>query len=117
MSLAGVESTMLLPSKTSHSLLSELDRINQGITDQLIRFSVGIETKKDLIDGWKDWLILLLEPDPIRFFEQESDKTGGFWRFFRRVWIYRAILVQVIPLNLILGLLSLASPFLFLISF
>jgi cystathionine beta-lyase len=50
MSLAGVESTMLLPSKTSHSLLSELDRINQGITDQLIRFSVGIETKKDLID-------------------------------------------------------------------
>jgi len=41
---------MLLPSKTSHSLLSELDRINQGITDQLIRFSVGIETKKDLID-------------------------------------------------------------------
>ena len=49
MSLAGVESTMLLPSKTSHSLLSELDRKNQGITDQLIRFSVGIETVKDLI--------------------------------------------------------------------
>ncbi|MFM8008928.1 MAG: peptidase domain-containing ABC transporter, partial [Dolichospermum sp.] len=75
---------------------------------------VGIRhlSKKDLIDGWKDWLILLLEPDPIRFFEQESDKTGGFWRFFRRVWIYRAILVQVLPLNLILGLLSLASPFL-----
>lgn len=49
MSLAGVESTMLLPSKTSHALLSELDRATQGITDQLIRFSVGIETKKDLI--------------------------------------------------------------------
>ncbi|MDB9484071.1 peptidase domain-containing ABC transporter, partial [Dolichospermum circinale CS-537/05] len=75
---------------------------------------VGVRylSKKDLIDGWKDWLILLLEPDPIRFFEQESDKTGGFWRFFRRVWIYRTILVQVLPLNLILGLLSLASPFL-----
>ncbi|MFM6099402.1 MAG: peptidase domain-containing ABC transporter [Dolichospermum sp.] len=75
-------------------------------------FGVRHLSKKDLIDGWKDWLILLLEPDPIRFFEQESDKTGGFWRFFRRVWIYRAILVQVLPLNLILGLLSLASPFL-----
>lgn len=49
MSLAGVESTMILPSKTSHALLSESDRIAQGISDQLIRFSVGIESKKDLI--------------------------------------------------------------------
>lgn len=76
--------------------------------------AVGVRhlSKKDLIDGWKDWLILLLEPDPIHFFEQESDKTGGFWRFFKRVWIYRAILAQALPLNLVLGLLSLASPFL-----
>ena len=49
MSLAGVESTMLLPYKTSHSLLTESDRLSQGITNQLIRFSVGIETKSDLI--------------------------------------------------------------------
>ncbi len=49
MSLAGVESTMILPSKTSHALLSENDRKAQGITNQLIRFSVGIESKKDLI--------------------------------------------------------------------
>ena len=49
MSLAGVESTMLLPSKASHALLSESDRLSQGITDQLIRFSVGIESKSDLI--------------------------------------------------------------------
>ena len=49
MSLAGVESTMILPSKTSHSLLSVDEREAQGITDQLIRFSVGIESKKDLI--------------------------------------------------------------------
>ena len=48
MSLAGVESTMLLPSKASHALLSESDRLSQGITDQLIRFSVGIESKSDL---------------------------------------------------------------------
>jgi cystathionine beta-lyase len=50
MSLAGVESTMLLPSKTSHALLSDSDRFSQGITDQLIRFSVGIENKPDLIN-------------------------------------------------------------------
>ena len=50
MSLAGVESTMLLPSKTSHALLTDSERMEQGITDQLIRFSVGIETKSDLIE-------------------------------------------------------------------
>ncbi|MFL2623932.1 MAG: trans-sulfuration enzyme family protein [Flavobacteriaceae bacterium] len=49
MSLAGVESTMIIPSKTSHALLSKVDRKAQGISDQLIRFSVGIESKKDLI--------------------------------------------------------------------
>jgi len=49
MSLAGVESTMILPAKTSHALLSEDDRLAQGISHQLIRFSVGIESKKDLI--------------------------------------------------------------------
>ena len=48
-SLAGVESTMILPSKSSHSLLTEKQRLEQGISNQLIRFSVGIESKKDLI--------------------------------------------------------------------
>jgi cystathionine beta-lyase len=48
-SLAGVESTMILPSKSSHSLLTNKQRLEQGISDQLIRFSVGIESKKDLI--------------------------------------------------------------------
>ena len=48
-SLAGVESTMILPSKSSHSLLTEKQRLLQGISNQLIRFSVGIESKKDLI--------------------------------------------------------------------
>ncbi len=49
MSLASIESTMLQPSETSHVLLSQEDRIAQGISDSLIRFSVGIENKKDLI--------------------------------------------------------------------
>ena len=49
MSLAGVESTMLSPTKTSHALLSPEERHKQGIADGLIRFSVGIEEKKDLI--------------------------------------------------------------------
>lgn len=49
MSLAGVESTILLPSETSHALLNEEERIAQGISENLLRFSVGIEEKKDLI--------------------------------------------------------------------
>ncbi len=49
MSLAGVESTILLPSETSHVLLTDEERKTQGISDNLLRFSVGIEEKKDLI--------------------------------------------------------------------
>ena len=48
MSLAGVESTILLPSKTSHGLLTEEERQKQGIRDSLLRFSVGIEEIEDL---------------------------------------------------------------------
>jgi cystathionine beta-lyase/cystathionine gamma-synthase len=49
MSLAGVESTILSPAKTSHSLLSPEERKRQGIADGLLRFSVGIEEKEDII--------------------------------------------------------------------
>ena len=48
MSFAGVESTMLSPAETSHYLLTPEDRITQGITDNLIRFSVGIEDVPDI---------------------------------------------------------------------
>ena len=49
MSLAGVESTILSPSKTSHGLLTPEERAKQGIKDGLLRFSVGIEEPEDLI--------------------------------------------------------------------
>lgn len=48
-SLAGVESTILLPSKTSHALLTPEQRAEMGVGDNLIRFSVGIENRQDLI--------------------------------------------------------------------
>jgi len=50
MSLAGVESTVLAPTKASHALLTPEERAAQGISDGLIRFSVGIEETKDLIN-------------------------------------------------------------------
>jgi len=50
MSLAGVESTMVSPFLTSHAALSQKEREALGISNGLIRFSVGIESKQDLID-------------------------------------------------------------------
>ncbi len=49
MSLAGVESTVLSPAETSHALIPKEEREKHGITDGLIRFSVGIEESDDLI--------------------------------------------------------------------
>ena len=48
MSLAGVESTILSPAKTSHGLLSPEARKLQNISDGLLRFSVGIEEVQDI---------------------------------------------------------------------
>ena len=47
-SLAGIESTALSPSLTSHSLLTESERLSQGISLQMIRLSAGIESIEDL---------------------------------------------------------------------
>ena len=49
MSLAGVESTIIQPSLTSHALLSAQERENQGISDNLLRLSVGLENKEDIL--------------------------------------------------------------------
>ena len=49
MSLAGLESTTVSPAQTTHALLSEEERLERGIKEGLIRFSVGIEEPKDLI--------------------------------------------------------------------
>jgi cystathionine beta-lyase len=50
MSLAGVESTMVSPYLTSHASLAQKERDDLGISNGLIRFSVGIESKQDLMD-------------------------------------------------------------------
>jgi len=59
MSLAGIESTMLFPAATSHALLTQEDREEQGITDRLLRFSVGIENKKDIINDIEQALAVI----------------------------------------------------------
>ena len=49
-SLGGVETLLTLPVKTSHSGMSPEDRKALGITDGLIRMSVGIEATEDIIE-------------------------------------------------------------------
>jgi cystathionine beta-lyase/cystathionine gamma-synthase len=49
-SVGGVETLITRPSTTSHSGMSREDRLKLGITDQLIRLSVGIEATEELIE-------------------------------------------------------------------
>ena len=48
-SLGGVETLITRPATTSHSGMSSDDRHGLGISDNLIRVSVGIEAAEDLI--------------------------------------------------------------------
>jgi cystathionine beta-lyase/cystathionine gamma-synthase len=48
-SLGGVESTITSPAKTSHVKLSAAERSAIGVTDNLVRLSVGIEEADELI--------------------------------------------------------------------
>lgn len=54
LSLGGVETTILSPAKTSHSLLSEDERQAQGITNQLLRLSCGVEDTEDIINDFEN---------------------------------------------------------------
>lgn len=49
MSLGGVESIICAPAITSHRLVSKEQRESEGIRDNLLRLSVGIEEVEDLI--------------------------------------------------------------------
>jgi len=49
-SLGGPETLLTLPSATSHAGLSRKDRETIGISDTLVRMSVGIEAVEDLIE-------------------------------------------------------------------
>ena len=49
-SLGGVETTICDPVSTSHAKMTAETRAKQGITDGLLRLSVGIENASDLIE-------------------------------------------------------------------
>jgi len=51
-SLGGVETLMTRPATTSHSGMSPEDRARLGITDSLVRVSVGIESTEEIIEDF-----------------------------------------------------------------
>lgn len=51
-SLGGVETLVTRPSTTSHAGLSPTERAGAGITDGLVRVSVGIEDAEDLVEDF-----------------------------------------------------------------
>lgn len=55
-SLGGVESLFCFPVLTSHAKMPREDREKLGITDTLVRLSVGVEETDDLIDDLKQAL-------------------------------------------------------------
>lgn len=48
-SLGGVESLVSIPVLTSHAMISAEQRQEMGVTEQMVRLSVGIESAEDLI--------------------------------------------------------------------
>ena len=55
-SLGGMESLACHPATTTHSEMSELELIAAGVTDGLVRVSVGIEDWRDLLRDYTDAL-------------------------------------------------------------
>ena len=51
-SLGGIETLITRPATTSHAGLSASDRQKLGITDGLIRLSVGLEDAEDVIEDF-----------------------------------------------------------------
>lgn len=68
-------------------------------------------SEAELTAGWIDWVILLLQPDPSRFYAQTDDPIGSIEQVWQRVWPYRAMLLEAVLCVTLIGLLSLATPF------
>ncbi|RUT08337.1 bacteriocin cleavage/export ABC transporter [Dulcicalothrix desertica PCC 7102] len=67
-------------------------------------------TQQELLAGWENGIMLLLQPDESRFNQQQSDDLTGIGRFLQRVLPDRWLLAQAIGLNIVVGLMALASP-------
>jgi cystathionine gamma-synthase len=64
-SLGGVESLVSIPVLTSHAMIPAADRAKMGVTEQLIRLSVGIENADDLIADLRNALQAVAAPQKV----------------------------------------------------
>jgi cystathionine gamma-lyase/homocysteine desulfhydrase len=64
-SLGGVESLVTIPAATTHARLSENERTAMGVSDGLVRLSVGIEAVEDLIADIDQALVSAVAPRPV----------------------------------------------------
>ena len=53
-SLGGVESLINHPASMTHASIPREERIKNGLTDGLIRLSIGIEDAEDLVEDLKN---------------------------------------------------------------
>jgi ABC-type bacteriocin/lantibiotic exporter with double-glycine peptidase domain len=76
--------------------------------------AVGIRrlSRQELLKGWSNGVMLMIEPNEELFYEQPNDQIPKFSRFLRRVLPYKFILLQAIVINIAIGLLALAMPIL-----
>jgi len=65
-SLGGVESLVSIPVLTSHAMIPEADRAQMGVTEQMIRLSVGIENADDLIADLEHALQVVAAPQQVQ---------------------------------------------------
>jgi cystathionine beta-lyase/cystathionine gamma-synthase len=64
-SLGGVESLVSIPVLTSHAMIEPVHRVQMGVTEQMIRLSVGIEDVNDLIADLDHALEAVREPQTV----------------------------------------------------
>jgi cystathionine gamma-synthase len=64
-SLGGVESLVSIPVLTSHAMISAELRKKMGVTEQMVRLSVGIENADDLVADLERALQAVVEPQSV----------------------------------------------------
>ena len=60
-SLGGVESILSYPVTMSHAALPRPERLARGITDGLVRISIGVEDWRDLLGDFENALELSMK--------------------------------------------------------
>ncbi|MEH2401441.1 peptidase domain-containing ABC transporter [Nostoc sp.] len=75
-------------------------------------YNIRYVSRKELTEAWSDQVMLLLEPDSVRFYAQPDEKVKGLWRFMQRALPYGGIIFEAFLCSIVIGLLSLTSPFL-----